>query len=419
MTIVGNLVDNAFDAVAEVSGPAGCASTPGWRAVTPCSWWRTPGPGLARRPGPGLRARLLDQGGERSGRRGIGLALVAQSVQRLGGGVLAGPARRQVHGAPSAGRWAVSGEAAASLGVLRVLVVEDEPIAAEAHTAYVERVPGFVVAATVGTSQAALQALQEKQVDVVLLDMNLPDRHGLEVLRAMRAGGHRADVIAVTSARDLDVVRSAVSLGVVQYVPSLRLRDAAGAPAGLPRLPGAGAGGRPGGYAGRGRPGHRRAARQRRDAPAEGHERGAALARVASPPRGGEGISASELGDAVGVSRVTARRYAEFLCESRLAVRRSRYVGPGVRRWSTGGRGERARGRRTGLRGGGGHDHGGTAWTVPPPSSGPSTAESWARSGDWRQRRAGMPSRCRSSPWTPQSSTSPRRSPTRSPTPAW
>ena len=104
------------------------------------------------------------------------------------------------------------------LGVLSVLVVEDEPVAAEAHTAYVERVPGFVVSATVGTSQAALQALQDRHVDVVLLDMNLPDRHGLEVIRAMRAGGHRADVIALTSARDLDVVRAAVSLGVVQYV---------------------------------------------------------------------------------------------------------------------------------------------------------------------------------------------------------
>ena len=67
--------------------------------------------------------------------------------------------------------------------VLRVLVVEDEPIAAEAHTAYVSRVEGFVPVATVGTSQAALKALQDKQIDVVLLDMNLPDRHGHDAER--------------------------------------------------------------------------------------------------------------------------------------------------------------------------------------------------------------------------------------------
>lgn len=106
----------------------------------------------------------------------------------------------------------------AGLTTFRVLVVEDEPVALEAHAAYVERVPGFTVAATAATSHEALRALQSTEVDVVLLDMNLPDRHGLDVIRAMRAGGHRADVIAVTSARDLDVVRAAVSLGVVQYL---------------------------------------------------------------------------------------------------------------------------------------------------------------------------------------------------------
>ena len=101
---------------------------------------------------------------------------------------------------------------------LRVLVVEDEPVAAAAHTAYVGRVEGFEVAATVRTGQAAMQALADGGVDLVLLDMNLPDRHGLEIVRAMRAAGHTADVIAVTSARDLQVVRAAVSLGIVQYL---------------------------------------------------------------------------------------------------------------------------------------------------------------------------------------------------------
>ena len=43
--------------------------------------------------------------------------------------------------------------------VLRVLVVEDEPIAAEAHTAYVGRVDGFVVGGDGRHLQAALQDL--------------------------------------------------------------------------------------------------------------------------------------------------------------------------------------------------------------------------------------------------------------------
>ena len=43
----------------------------------------------------------------------------------------------------------------------------------------------------------------------------------------------------------------------------------------------------------------------------------------------GGGRSASELGEALGVSRVTARRYAEHLCETGVVVHRSRYAGAG------------------------------------------------------------------------------------------
>jgi response regulator of citrate/malate metabolism len=212
----------------------------------------------------------------------------------------------------------------------RVLVVEDEPVALEAHAAYVGRVPGFVVAATASTSHEALRALQSTDVDVVLLDMNLPDRHGLDVIRAMRAGGHHADVIAVTSARDLDVVRAAVSLGVVQYLLKpfvfATLRDRLEA--------------------------YRTYRTQLGDArhlstQAEVDEVVAGvrpttpaalpkgmsedlLARVTRALRDAEaGLSASELADDVGVSRVTARRYAEHLSDSRLATRTQRYAGAG------------------------------------------------------------------------------------------
>ena len=72
--------------------------------------------------------------------------------------------------------------------------------------------------------------LERTPVDLLLLDLYLPDGHGLGLLRSLRAAGHGADVIAVTSARDLAVVREGVSLGVVQYVlkpftfPTLRDR---------------------------------------------------------------------------------------------------------------------------------------------------------------------------------------------------
>ena len=102
---------------------------------------------------------------------------------------------------------------------VRVLVVEDEELAAEAHAAYVGRVGGFELAGVARSAGEALRVLSSgTAVDLVLLDMHLPDGHGLGLLQRIRAAGHLCDVIAVTSARDTDVVRRAVSQGVVLYL---------------------------------------------------------------------------------------------------------------------------------------------------------------------------------------------------------
>lgn len=97
--------------------------------------------------------------------------------------------------------------------MIRVLVVEDDPVAADAHQLYVDRVPGFEVAAVTHSRAEAVRALERTEVDLLLLDLYLPDGHGLQLLRSLRAAGHAADVIAVTSARDLAVVREGVSSG--------------------------------------------------------------------------------------------------------------------------------------------------------------------------------------------------------------
>jgi response regulator of citrate/malate metabolism len=212
-----------------------------------------------------------------------------------------------------------------------VLVVEDEPVAADAHRAYLERIPGFVVRAVVHDGAGAIRLLGDPSsaVDLVLLDMHLPDLHGLEVVRAMRTAGHRADVIAVTSARDLEVVRAAVSQGVVQYLLKpftfAALRD---------KL-------------------ERYAAYRHQlegDVASGQHEVDRALATLrgidpSSLPKGMSlesmdavvgvlrpseaSLSAAEVASAVGASRVTARRYLEHLADSALVVRRSRYGGTG------------------------------------------------------------------------------------------
>ncbi|WP_370544897.1 response regulator [Frigoribacterium sp. VKM Ac-2530] len=101
---------------------------------------------------------------------------------------------------------------------VRVLVVDDEPLTAEAHGAYVTRLDGFELVGVVHDGRSALDRLRQPGIDLVLLDLTLPDIHGIQLCRALRAAGSTVDVVAITAVRDVAVVKSAVSLGIVQYL---------------------------------------------------------------------------------------------------------------------------------------------------------------------------------------------------------
>jgi response regulator of citrate/malate metabolism len=208
---------------------------------------------------------------------------------------------------------------------INVLIVDDEPLIADAHALYVARVPGFVVVGVVPTGRDTLRFVRNHAVDLILLDFNLPDVHGLEVCRALRAGRSDADVIAVTSTRDLVAVRAAVSLGVVQYLlkpftfsslrdklerysdyrQQTRVTQAVSAQSEIDRafasLRGVSTGTMPAGLS-------------------EG-----TLETIARFVQNGSSMSAIEVANGCGVSRVTARRYLEHLANAGVLQRRQRH----------------------------------------------------------------------------------------------
>lgn len=103
--------------------------------------------------------------------------------------------------------------------MIRTLVVDDDFMAASVHRQFTERVPGFEVVGEATTGADALQLIARLQPDLVLLDVYLPDLSGIDVLRRLRATGQaHVDVIAITSAKDVNVLREAMHLGVVHYI---------------------------------------------------------------------------------------------------------------------------------------------------------------------------------------------------------
>ncbi|QUH00817.1 response regulator [Saccharopolyspora erythraea] len=214
--------------------------------------------------------------------------------------------------------------------MIRVLVVEDDPLVGEAHADYVDRVEGFEVAGRVRTGQDALRFLEKTGVDLVLLDLGLPDIDGLQVARALRTAGSGPDVIAVTSARDLKVVRASIASGVVQYLlkpftfAAMRekLEDYARFRASLSDDRDAS------GQAEIDRAFSALRGTDRTPLPkGMGEETLAAV--VSALREAPDGASAGAVGESAGVSRVTARRYLEYLVGNGMADRQPQYGGVG------------------------------------------------------------------------------------------
>jgi two-component system LytT family response regulator len=81
----------------------------------------------------------------------------------------------------------------------RVLIAEDEPLAAEALAAWVAELPGLQLVATCGDGAGALARIRELRPDLVLMDIQMPVLTGLQVLQALAAEADPPAVIFTTA----------------------------------------------------------------------------------------------------------------------------------------------------------------------------------------------------------------------------
>ncbi len=102
--------------------------------------------------------------------------------------------------------------------MVKVMIVEDDPMVAELNRRYLSQVKGFQLAAVAQNSADALKVLEDTQVDLILLDIFLPGMNGLDLLSQLRNKAKGIDVIVVTAARDSMTITDALRYGAVDYL---------------------------------------------------------------------------------------------------------------------------------------------------------------------------------------------------------
>ena len=100
----------------------------------------------------------------------------------------------------------------------KVIIIEDDPMVASINKQYVQRNSQLELAGIFSNGADGLKYLQEHTADLIILDMYMPLMDGKEFLNQLRASQNPIDVIMVTAATDINNIRSLFSYGLVDYL---------------------------------------------------------------------------------------------------------------------------------------------------------------------------------------------------------
>ena len=102
--------------------------------------------------------------------------------------------------------------------MIRVLIVDDHRIVIDGLKLLLGSEAGIDVAGAAPNGKEALAFLQKKKVDIVLMDINMPEMNGIETCKLMQAEHPTIAVIALTMVQDASMIRKMLKAGAKAYL---------------------------------------------------------------------------------------------------------------------------------------------------------------------------------------------------------
>lgn len=107
---------------------------------------------------------------------------------------------------------------------IRVLVVDDHPVLREGIAAILEAEPNFQLAGQAGNGKDAIELFRKLRPDVTLMDLQMPEMTGVEIIRAIRQETPNARIIVLTSYGGDRLAVEAIKAGAVGFLLKGALR---------------------------------------------------------------------------------------------------------------------------------------------------------------------------------------------------
>lgn len=101
---------------------------------------------------------------------------------------------------------------------IRVVVIEDDPMVQQINRTFIEQVPAFEVVGVAANGVEGIKLVSELAPDLVIMDVFMPIQDGIKTLKQLRAGKEAVDVIVITAANDKPTIQTMLRYGAMDYI---------------------------------------------------------------------------------------------------------------------------------------------------------------------------------------------------------
>lgn len=109
---------------------------------------------------------------------------------------------------------------------MKILIIDDHALIREALRGVLKELKGDAIVSEAADWRIASRQIEEnRDFDLILLDLNLPDRDGSDILAELRARFPAVSVVVLSARHDRDSVAKALELGALGFIPKSSDRD--------------------------------------------------------------------------------------------------------------------------------------------------------------------------------------------------
>ncbi|WP_042352813.1 response regulator [Bacillus massiliigorillae] len=104
------------------------------------------------------------------------------------------------------------------MGNITVLLIEDDPMVREVNRQFIEKVKGYTVVGFASNGVEGISQIEKLKPNLVFMDIYMPEQDGLLTIEKIRGKKLPVDVITVTAANDMKTVQHVLQYGVFDYI---------------------------------------------------------------------------------------------------------------------------------------------------------------------------------------------------------